>query len=105
MAETGPHVAQTDPAALHQAGVVAAQGGEIARAIPMLERAAAALPDDPLVRANLGKALVVAGRAADAAFHFEAAVALDDADTEAWQLLGEARLEACPTRRQRPSRR
>ena len=72
--------------AAHWLGVLLVQAGQADEAIPLLERAAAARPDDPAVCHNLAQDYLRAGRADDAVRAFERALELDP--TRAEVLLG-----------------
>jgi tetratricopeptide (TPR) repeat protein len=72
-----PSVVSEDPRALHVRGLAYYNLGDAARAIPLLERARAALSegtDRQHATEVLGLALTLAGRAAEALPHLEAAV-------------------------------
>lgn len=59
-----------------------------------LEKMLAAGKDNALLRFSLGNEYLKAGRAAEAAAHFQAALAHDAGYSAAWKLLGKALTEA-----------
>ncbi|WNO54678.1 tetratricopeptide repeat-containing sulfotransferase family protein [Stakelama saccharophila] len=58
---------QDAPQLFALAGIVAARREDFVAAIPYLQRASEAMPHDPAMRANLARALIAAGRPAEAA--------------------------------------
>ncbi len=75
------------PAVLNNAGAMMAARGESARAIPVLQRAVAASPNDLMLRFNLGYALWLSQRFAEAVPQLQRVVATNQRDGEAQYLL------------------
>lgn len=74
--------------AQHFLGVLHYQRGELARALPLLERAAAAKPTEPEFHNNLGLALAAADRESEAITAYRAALSLKPDHATAWNNLG-----------------
>jgi Flp pilus assembly protein TadD len=74
--------------AQHFLGVIHYQRGELAAALPLLERAVAAQPAEPEFHNNLGLALAAADRETDAVGAYRAALALKPDHAVAWNNLG-----------------
>ncbi|MGE3889401.1 MAG: protein kinase [Vicinamibacterales bacterium] len=76
-----------DYGALTNTGLLLRQQGRVSEAIPMLEAATKAGPDQPNAHANLGYVLMDAGRFEDARLAFEQAVKLQDSTSSRSGLL------------------
>jgi Flp pilus assembly protein TadD len=74
--------------AQHFLGVIHYQRGELAAALPLLERAVAVQPGEAEFHNNLGLALAAADRETDAVAAYRAALALDSRHAVAWNNLG-----------------
>jgi tetratricopeptide (TPR) repeat protein len=74
--------------AQHFLGVIHYQRGELATALPLLERAVAAQPVEAEFHNNLGLALAAADRQADAVAAYRAALSLKPDHAVAWNNLG-----------------
>ncbi len=81
-AEPGHALAQ------HFLGVVEYQRGNLAAALPLLERSVAAIPNEPEFHNNLGLAYAAAERELDAVAAYRAALALNGDHAVAWNNLG-----------------
>jgi tetratricopeptide (TPR) repeat protein len=75
-------------AAQHFLGVIHYQRGELASALPLLERAAAAQPTEPEFHNNLGLALAACDRDGEAEVEYRAALELRPEHAVAWNNLG-----------------
>ena len=73
-------------------GAVLVRSLRIAEALPVLEAANAALPDNPAVLSTLGYARLEAGRTREAIAALDRALALDATLLDAWNNLGRAHL-------------
>ncbi|NDP43019.1 MAG: tetratricopeptide repeat protein, partial [Aromatoleum sp.] len=69
-------------------GAVLVKRQRVADALPVLEAANAALPDNPAVLSTLGYARLQSGRGPDAVAALERALALDSTRLDAWNNLG-----------------
>ncbi|HEY2970221.1 MAG TPA: DUF5672 family protein [Casimicrobiaceae bacterium] len=74
--------------AQHFLGVIHYQRGDLAAAVPLLERAVAARPAEPEFHNNLGLALAAADREVEAIAAFRRALALKPEHAIAWNNLG-----------------
>ena len=74
--------------AQHFLGVIHYQRGEVATALPLLERAVAAQPGEAEFHNNLGLALAAADRETDAVAAYHAALSLKPDHAVAWNNLG-----------------
>ena len=74
--------------AQHFLGVIHYQRGDVAAALPLLERAVTAQPFEPEFHNNLGLALAAADRDTQAAAEYRAALALRPDHAVAWNNLG-----------------
>jgi tetratricopeptide (TPR) repeat protein len=74
--------------AQHFLGVIHYQRGELASALPLLQRAAAAKPTEPEFHNNLGLALAAADREHEAISAYRAALTLKPDHATAWNNLG-----------------
>ena len=74
------------------AGMVLAEGGDVAGSLPFLERARALTPGDAQVRANLGVAYSKLGRNGDAVRELGLAAQIDDRNVQTEWSLGQAEL-------------
>jgi tetratricopeptide (TPR) repeat protein len=75
---------------LNNAGALLVAKGDAARGLPLLERAAAAAPQDAAMRFNYGYALWRGHRFGDAVAHLQAVVAANPRDGEAQYLLAKS---------------
>lgn len=82
------------PDALHLSAHIAIRRGEQGTAVERLRRAASAAPERPVVQNDLGAALRLTGRLAEAATAFERAVVIKPDYAEAWHNLGLTRRAA-----------
>ena len=80
------------PEALHWLGVLMVQAGQPGRAVPLLERAAAARPDDAAFAANLAQAYLHSRRIDEAIAGFDRALSMEPDRTETLFSAGVARL-------------
>lgn len=88
---------QSNAEAAHWLGVLLVQAGKADEALPLLERASAARPEDAAFAHNLGQAYQALGRLEEAIGIFDRALSLDAASPDALVSAGVARLA-----RQRP---
>ncbi|HVZ28506.1 MAG TPA: tetratricopeptide repeat protein [Rhizomicrobium sp.] len=81
-----------DPDALHLMALTRIRQNRVEEALPFFSRSLAARPHHPHVRFNLGKALALLKRDAEAAAALEQAIRLDPRLAAAWYELGEVQL-------------
>jgi tetratricopeptide (TPR) repeat protein len=82
------------PEALNLAGVLAAQGGDLARGRALIESALAEQPGTGQYHANLGQVMLLAGDEAAAGQAYRRCVAVDPTNALAWMNFGNILLKA-----------
>lgn len=93
--ESALAAAPDHPYAGHYLAVIAMQRRDYATAIPRLERAALARPDEPDFHSNLGLAYAAVDRIDDAIAAHRRSLALHPENASAWNNLGLALVEQC----------
>jgi Flp pilus assembly protein TadD len=83
-----------DPVVEHNLALIRMQRGDVASALPVLERGARSRPDEPEFHANLGLAYAGLDRFDDAIAAHRRALALDPSRAGAWSNLGIALVQA-----------
>ncbi|MCH7884306.1 MAG: tetratricopeptide repeat protein, partial [Planctomycetes bacterium] len=83
--EQGFSLVPDAPDLTNSLGVIAREAGALDDSIRFLEKAVTLAPRSALTLSNLGVSLADAGRFEDALVRFEAALALDDGNSEAWR--------------------
>lgn len=81
------------PRVVHAEGLIAFQRGDLARALRLLEEAAAQLPEDSLVLANLAAASCSAGRLGEAESALRRSLDIDPANALSWSSLAQVLLQ------------
>ena len=81
------------PAVLYQLALICAAGGRFEEAAGLFERTVAIVPEDAMLRSNLGGVLNSLGRHSDALIHLEKAIALRPDYAEAYANLSSALVE------------